>query len=160
MRVAGALTSCQYDARPATVDNTAAVSHTIQRLLTCRAKYLAALSNPEPASAHAATLNPATGLVGQIHRSEACQQGCFPAAATGVMIASTTSVVTHFTGGSSGAGQGHAMTTQPVGPRSAASSPQWFSGSPTCNRSYVVAGVRAGLIALALLAVLAFIVLV
>ncbi|BCO33637.1 hypothetical protein [Mycobacterium heckeshornense] len=52
------------------------------------------------------------------------------------------------------------MTTQPVGPRSAASSPQWFSGSPTCNRSYVVAGVRAGLIALVLLAVLAFLVLV
>jgi hypothetical protein len=52
------------------------------------------------------------------------------------------------------------MTTQPFGPRSAASAPQWYPGSPTCNRSYVVAGVRAGLIALVLLAVLAVIVLV
>ncbi|WP_162835660.1 hypothetical protein [Mycobacterium kyorinense] len=51
------------------------------------------------------------------------------------------------------------MTTQPVGPQSATSS-HWYSSSPACNRSYLLAGVRAGLIALVLLAVLAVIVLV
>ncbi|HZU49316.1 MAG TPA: hypothetical protein VFA16_18995 [Mycobacterium sp.] len=51
------------------------------------------------------------------------------------------------------------MTTQPLGPRSA-SSPQWYPGSSTCSRSYLLAGVRAGLIALVLLAILAVIVLV
>lgn len=59
------------------------------------------------------------------------------------------------------AGWGHPMTTQPsFGPQSAPSSPQWYVTSPTCNRSYLLAGVRAGLIALILLAVLALIVLV
>lgn len=52
------------------------------------------------------------------------------------------------------------MTTQPFGPQSAPSSPHWYGNSATCNRSYVLAGVRAGLIALILLAVLAVIVLV
>lgn len=69
------------------------------------------------------------------------------------------SCVTHLTGGGSGAGQGYSMTTQPLGPRSS-SSPQWYPGSSTVSRSYVVAGVRAGLIALVLLAILAVIVLV
>ncbi|WP_197495291.1 hypothetical protein [Mycobacterium kyorinense] len=52
------------------------------------------------------------------------------------------------------------MTTQPIGPQPAASSSHWYTGSPACNRSYLLAGVRAGLIALVLLAVLALIVLV
>jgi hypothetical protein len=51
------------------------------------------------------------------------------------------------------------MTTQPVGPQSATPS-HWHGSSPTCNRSYLLAGVRAGLIALILLAALAVIVLV
>ncbi len=50
------------------------------------------------------------------------------------------------------------MTTQPIGPHSAGSSPQWYANSPTCNRSYLVAGLRAGLIALVLLAILAVII--
>lgn len=51
------------------------------------------------------------------------------------------------------------MASQPIGPRSAASSPHWYPGAAACNRSYLLAGLRAGLIALALLAVLAVIVL-
>lgn len=51
------------------------------------------------------------------------------------------------------------MTTQPIGPRSAAPSSHWFPNSPDCTRSYLVAGLRAGLIALVLLAILAVIVL-
>jgi hypothetical protein len=47
---------------------------------------------------------------------------------------------------------------QPIGPQSAKPSSRWYSSSPTCNRSYLLAGVRAGLIALVLLAVLAIIV--
>jgi hypothetical protein len=52
------------------------------------------------------------------------------------------------------------MTTQPIGPQSlpAGSSSRWYTDSPTCNRSYLVAGLRAALIALVLLAVLAVIV--
>jgi hypothetical protein len=50
------------------------------------------------------------------------------------------------------------MTTQPIGPPSASSSSQWYKTSATCNRSYLLAGLRAGLIALVLLAVLAVIV--
>jgi hypothetical protein len=50
------------------------------------------------------------------------------------------------------------MTTQPIGPQSARSSPRWYTTSPTCNRSYLLAGLRAGLIALVLLAILAFLV--
>lgn len=48
------------------------------------------------------------------------------------------------------------MAAHPIGPRSAA---HWYSGSPTCNRSYLLAAVRAGLIAVVLLAVFAVIVL-
>jgi hypothetical protein len=51
------------------------------------------------------------------------------------------------------------VTTQPIGPRSPGSSPLWYPGAGECSRSYVLAGVRAALIALALLAVLAAIVL-
>lgn len=67
------------------------------------------------------------------------------------------------------------MTTHPIGSQSAASPSQWYAGypgypgspgypvypgypgypgSPTCNRAYLLAGVRAGLIALVLLTVL------
>jgi hypothetical protein len=56
------------------------------------------------------------------------------------------------------AGQGHSMTTQPIGPQSTSSSSHWYTTSATCNRSYLLAGLRAGLIALVLLAVLAVIV--
>jgi hypothetical protein len=51
------------------------------------------------------------------------------------------------------------MTTQPIGPQSAVSSPHWYVSSPTCNRSYLLAGLRASLIAIILLAILAVIVL-
>jgi hypothetical protein len=50
------------------------------------------------------------------------------------------------------------MTTQPIGPQSARSSSRWYTSSATCNRAYLLAGLRAGLIALVLLAVLAAIV--
>ena len=50
------------------------------------------------------------------------------------------------------------MTTQPIRPQSAGSSSRWYANSSTCNRSYLLAGLRAGLIALVLLAVLAVIV--
>jgi hypothetical protein len=50
------------------------------------------------------------------------------------------------------------MTTQPLGPQSARSSAHWYTTSATCNRSYLLAGLRAGLIALVLLAILAVIV--
>ena len=50
------------------------------------------------------------------------------------------------------------MTTQPIGPRSASSSSHWYTSSALCNRSYLLAGLRAGLIALVLLGILAAIV--
>ncbi len=50
------------------------------------------------------------------------------------------------------------MTTQPVGPRASASSPHWYPAARTCSRVYLLAGLRAGLIAVALLVVLAIIV--
>jgi hypothetical protein len=50
------------------------------------------------------------------------------------------------------------MTMQPLGPQSASSSTHWYKTSATCNRSYLLAGLRAGLIALVLLAILAAIV--
>jgi hypothetical protein len=55
-------------------------------------------------------------------------------------------------------GRRHLMTTQPIGPQQAGSSSHWYGSSPTCNRSYLLAGLRAGLIALVLLAILAVIV--
>jgi hypothetical protein len=52
------------------------------------------------------------------------------------------------------------MTTHPIGPQSAASPSQSYPGSPsTCNRAYLLAGLRASLIVLALLVFLAVIVL-
>jgi hypothetical protein len=51
------------------------------------------------------------------------------------------------------------MTTQPIGPQSAGSPSHWYVSSPTCNRSYLLAGLRAGLIAIILLVILAVIVL-
>jgi hypothetical protein len=50
------------------------------------------------------------------------------------------------------------MTMQPIGPQSARTSSRWYTTSATCNRSYLLAGLRAGLIALVLLAILAVIV--
>lgn len=50
------------------------------------------------------------------------------------------------------------MTTQPIGPGPTPSSHR-YANSPACNRAHLLAAVRAGLIALVLLAVLAFIVL-
>jgi hypothetical protein len=50
------------------------------------------------------------------------------------------------------------MTTQPLGPQSARRSSNRYATSATCNRSYLLAGLRAGLIALVLLAILALIV--
>ena len=50
------------------------------------------------------------------------------------------------------------MTTHSFGPGSAAHSNS-YSGSPAWNHSYSIAALRAGLIALALLAILALIVL-
>lgn len=47
---------------------------------------------------------------------------------------------------------GAVMAAHPVGPRSAASS-NWYPGSMTYGHSYLLAGLRAGLIALVLLAV-------
>jgi hypothetical protein len=50
------------------------------------------------------------------------------------------------------------MTTQPIGPQLPGSSPYWYANSPTCNRAYLLAGLRAGLIAIILLAILAVII--
>ena len=49
------------------------------------------------------------------------------------------------------------MATHSFGPGSPAASNS-YSGSPACNHSYAIAALRASLIALALLAVLAIIV--
>lgn len=46
------------------------------------------------------------------------------------------------------------MTTRPIRPQPVVPSAQWYGGSSTCNRAYLLAGVRAGLIALLLLAAL------
>ena len=51
------------------------------------------------------------------------------------------------------------MAMQPTGPQSGASSTHWYASSSTCNRSYLLAGLRAVVIALLLLGVLALIVL-
>lgn len=75
------------------------------------------------------------------------------------MIADTEIVVTHLTGQVQRAGQVRVKASQPIGPRPAASSRHWYPGAAMFSRSYVVAGLRAGLIALVLLAVLAVVVL-
>lgn len=50
---------------------------------------------------------------------------------------------------------GDLMATHPVGPGAAGPTPRWYPapypGSATCNRAYLLAAVRAGLIALVLL---------
>jgi hypothetical protein len=51
------------------------------------------------------------------------------------------------------------MAPQPVGSRSASQPSHWYTTSAVCNRSYLLAGLRAGVIALVLLAILALIVL-
>jgi hypothetical protein len=68
-------------------------------------------------------------------------------------------VVTHLTAVGGRAGERRMMATHSFGPGSPAPSNS-YSGSPACNQSYSVAALRAGLIALALLAVLVVIVLV
>jgi hypothetical protein len=52
------------------------------------------------------------------------------------------------------------MAAHPLGSQAAAAqSSHWYQASPTCNRSYLLAGLRATVIALLLLGVLALIVL-
>ncbi|HEU4362507.1 MAG TPA: hypothetical protein VFR27_13540 [Mycobacterium sp.] len=51
------------------------------------------------------------------------------------------------------------MAAQPIGPGRAAPSAYWYAASPTCNRAYLAASVRAGVIAMVLLAMLIVIVL-
>lgn len=50
------------------------------------------------------------------------------------------------------------MASQWLEPPSAAQASPWYAASPTCNRSYLLAAMRAGVIALVLLGVLALIV--
>jgi len=51
------------------------------------------------------------------------------------------------------------MAFQPIEAASPAQASPWSESSSTCNRSYLVAAMRAGVIALALLGVLALVVL-
>ncbi|CAN5402905.1 hypothetical protein BH10ACT9_BH10ACT9_23390 [soil metagenome] len=52
------------------------------------------------------------------------------------------------------------MAAQPIGQHTAGKSTHWYApSSSTCNRSYVLAAMRAGVIALVLLAILGLIVL-
>lgn len=51
------------------------------------------------------------------------------------------------------------MATQPMRSHSAGQPPHWYASSPTFNRSYVLAALRAGVIALILLGVLVLVVL-
>jgi hypothetical protein len=77
------------------------------------------------------------------------------------MIAVTGMCVIHLTGGDAfeRADGERVMAIQPTGPRLAAALPQRYTSSSTCNRSYLLAGLRAVVIALVLLGVLALIVL-
>ncbi len=50
------------------------------------------------------------------------------------------------------------MAAQPVGTHPAAPSSHWYTSSETCNRSNLLALLRAGIIALVLLGVLVLIV--
>ncbi|PRI15146.1 hypothetical protein B2J96_12040 [Mycobacterium shigaense] len=65
--------------------------------------------------------------------------------------------MTHLTAARWTAGERRLMATHSFGPGSQASNS--YSGSPAWNQSYSIAALRAGLIALALLGVLALIVL-
>ncbi|WP_192860260.1 hypothetical protein [Mycobacterium sp. MS1601] len=51
------------------------------------------------------------------------------------------------------------MAAQPIGSQSAGQPKHWYAPSSTCNRSYLLAAMRAGVIALVLLAVLVLVVL-
>lgn len=51
------------------------------------------------------------------------------------------------------------MAAQPLGSQSSAQPPHWYAPSSTCNRSYLLAAMRAGVIALVLLAILVLVVL-
>ncbi len=51
------------------------------------------------------------------------------------------------------------MAAQPIGPHPAAQPSHWYTSSATCNRSYLMALLRGGIIAAVLLGVLALIVL-
>ncbi|BBY86013.1 hypothetical protein MTOK_17950 [Mycolicibacterium tokaiense] len=62
-------------------------------------------------------------------------------------------------GGIDSAGQVSVMATQPMGSQSAGQPPHWYASSPTFNRSYLLAALRAGVIALILLGVLVLVVL-
>ena len=80
-----------------------------------------------------------------------------------LLIAFSTAVVTNFTrhtevsvGGH--AGQSELMASQPLESSAARVSP-WSASSSTCNRSYLLAAMRAGVIALVLLGILALVVL-
>ena len=50
------------------------------------------------------------------------------------------------------------MASQSLGPGSASQSSNWYTPSATCNRSYMMAALRAGVIALILLGILALLV--
>lgn len=54
--------------------------------------------------------------------------------------------------------RGDVMATRTIGAQAGESTPRWYSagypGSPTCNRGYLLATVRTGLIALVLLVLL------
>ena len=50
------------------------------------------------------------------------------------------------------------MASQSLGPGPASQSSSWYTSSATCNRSYLMAAMRAGVIALILLGVLALLV--
>lgn len=52
------------------------------------------------------------------------------------------------------------MTARPVGPGPVATATGWRAGSPTYKRGYLLASLRAGVIALVLLTVLLAIVLI
>jgi hypothetical protein len=80
----------------------------------------------------------------------------FPSGPQEVMIAIT--AVTYLTVWGDCAGEGRLMATHSFGPRPGASSSS-YAESPAWSHSYSVAALRAGLIALALLAVLAILVL-
>jgi hypothetical protein len=50
------------------------------------------------------------------------------------------------------------MASQQFGAQSASQPSHWYTSSATCNRSYMLAALRAGVIALVLLGILALIV--
>jgi hypothetical protein len=76
------------------------------------------------------------------------------------MIALTEESVTDFTGAViEHAGQDGVMASQSFRARSASQPSHWHVSSATCNRSYMLAALRAGVIALVLLGILAVIVL-